>query len=97
MGSQKHFFSLEHFREWMVQIYFRKWVSGEGKRLDSENKHIFYTLGYLLLHHAAPGVHESVDKTHQAHLSLDGTNALSVLFVYCWYVMYNCQFDNSFD
>lgn len=45
----------------MEQIYFRKWVSGEGKRLDSENKHIFYKLGYLLLHHAAPGVLESVD------------------------------------
>ena len=45
----------------MEQIYFRKWVSGEGMRLDSENKHIFYTLGYLLLHHAAPGVPESVD------------------------------------
>lgn len=46
----------------MEQIYFRKWVSGEGKRLDSENKHIFfYKLGYLLLHHEAPGAPESVD------------------------------------
>lgn len=61
MGSQKRFFSLEHFREWMEQIYLRKWVSGEGKRLDSENKHIFYTLGYLLFHHAAPGVLEFVE------------------------------------
>lgn len=56
----------------MEQIYFRKWVSGEGKRLDSENKHIFYKLGYLLLHHAAPGVPRSVDREikHIRHLSL---------------------------
>ena len=34
----------------MERIYFRKWVSGEGKRLSSENKHIFYKLEYLLLY-----------------------------------------------
>lgn len=61
MGSQKRFFSLEHFWEWMEQIYFRKWVSGEGKKLGSESKHIFYKLGYLLLYHKAPGAPESVD------------------------------------
>lgn len=68
----------------MEQIYFRKWVSGEGKRLDSENKHIFYKLGYLLLHHAAPGVPESEDsEINQLHRSLHKSITLSVLCVYC--------------
>lgn len=55
-AARSTFSSLEDLKEWMELIYFRKWVSGEGKRLDSENKHIFYTLGCLLFYHAAPGV-----------------------------------------
>lgn len=54
MGSQERFFSLEHFREWMERIYFRKWVSGEGKRLDSENKHIFLQIRVFVIALCSP-------------------------------------------
>lgn len=65
----------------MEQIYFRKWVSGEGKRLDSENKHIFYKLGYLLFHHAGSGAPESVDSeiNHIRHSSA-GITVLNCMF-----------------
>lgn len=68
----------------MEQIYFRKWVSGEGKRLDSENKHIFfYKLGYLLFRYAAPLVPLSLwkrHKPHRAHLNRDNSAARFRLF-----------------
>lgn len=68
MGSQKLFFSLEHFREWMEQIYFRKWVSGEGKRLDLENKHILH-IRIFVIAPWIPGVpnSENGDRSYIRH------------------------------
>lgn len=58
----------------MERIYFRNWVSCEGKRFDSQNKHIFCTLTYLLLYHTPPGVLHSILGVmyHQVCLSLGG-------------------------
>ena len=40
-AARSNSLSFQLFREWMKWIYLRKWVSGEGQQLDSQNQHIF--------------------------------------------------------
>ena len=40
-AARSNSLSFQLFIEWMKWIYLRKWVSGEGQQLDSQNQHIF--------------------------------------------------------
>lgn len=53
----------------MEPIYFRKWVSGEGKRLDSENKHIFLQIRIFVISLRSPLVPRSLRKSETQTVS----------------------------